>query len=239
MTPHKKLSSLAILLALFLSAGCATVKVSGHQYDNPIQKSIANEKVVNEPFSAVWDRSVAKLSSSFFVINNIDKQSRLINLSFSTDMAEKYVDCGQTTRDFSFQGETSSYTYEVAEDSFYKSISKWGAYKNLPAVAQVTRTTNLDGRINLYMAPVNSTKTKVAANVRYILSMHTSGFYDGYNAFGTVQVRQPISPISAPPISFNTKKPTSKNLGYAQGTQRVTCQSNGLLESELLGMATK
>lgn len=73
---HIKFSA-TIITILFLLSGCATSTVS---YAPPSESNIQNSKQVNQPFDALWDQLIKKLSSDFFVINNIDKNSRLINL---------------------------------------------------------------------------------------------------------------------------------------------------------------
>ena len=55
-----------------------------------------NTKLIQKPRDAVWATSVPALSKQFFVINNLDKTSGLINLSYSGD-PEKYIDCGRIT----------------------------------------------------------------------------------------------------------------------------------------------
>ena len=47
------------------------------------------------PFNSAWDANVSKLSESFFVINNIRKES---NVSFSANRPSLYIDGGFATR---------------------------------------------------------------------------------------------------------------------------------------------
>src|SRR5699024_5728367 len=157
--------------------------------------------VVSQPFNAVWDQLVERLATGFFVINNIDKASRLINLSFSTDTPDTYVDCGHSHRHFSFRKQSKDYNYVTAGDSQYKAAGKWGAYKNLPVVYKVKRNTSLDGRINVYVAPVNDKQTKVSVNVKYIMGFAVSGIALGYNAFGRLQSKERI-PKTNNTVSF-------------------------------------
>src|SRR6266513_940375 len=84
-----------------------------------------SETLVNEPFDAVWDRLVGRLATGFFVINNIDKASRLINVSYSSDAPGDFVDCGRSTRQFSFKDESQTYTYQVADSSAFKAPRTW------------------------------------------------------------------------------------------------------------------
>ena len=69
-------ASLAIMLA-----ACAGSTTS---YQPPAQYAVQTERRVALQFDEAWDRYVAELSKSFYVINNISKKSRIINVSLST-----------------------------------------------------------------------------------------------------------------------------------------------------------
>src|SRR3972149_6139198 len=66
--------------------------------NSPIQ--VSNEIVVSRPQSEVWDILVKELSKSFYVINNIDKESRIIKVSFSSNNPSEYIDCGKAYRTY-------------------------------------------------------------------------------------------------------------------------------------------
>jgi hypothetical protein len=179
---------------------------------------------------------VANISASFFVINNIDKESRIINLSFSADDPEDYIDCGITERTSELNGEVKHFSYQVAGDSHYQMAANWGAYQNLGALADVQRDLSLEGRINIYAAPKGPEATRIAVNARYILTGKTSGRVVGYNAFGQVAQTSAI-PEQSTSISFNTSTSGSANWGTPAEPLEVKCISNGTLEKRLLGMA--
>jgi len=84
---------LFILVTITLS-GCVSGKVD---YMRPSQQSsLSNSKIINRSRDEVWNSSVPQLGKQFFVINNLDKSSGLINISYSGD-PEKYVECGTIT----------------------------------------------------------------------------------------------------------------------------------------------
>jgi hypothetical protein len=218
---------LFLFLAVFLS-GCVTPGNSRLDYVPPqIVGASRNEVSLAEPFDTVWDRLVGKLATGFFVINNIDKASRLINVSFSSDSPERYVDCGKSTRQFAFNSEAKTYTYQVAADSRYKATATWGPFNNLPSVAEISRDTSLEGRINVYVAPNSADATRVTVNVRYILRIATSGAGTAYNAFG-VPAQQFSVPNSSSEIAFTTNESATKD--------EITCRATGELEQTILGM---
>ena len=220
-----------------LLGGCATAGRSDYAYSSPSTRLVqSSEGVINEPFDTVWDRLVGRLATGFFIINNIDKASRLINVSYSSDSPGDFVDCGSTTRGFSFKNESRTFTYRVADSSAYKYAGKWGPLNNLPVVAEVSRQTSVEGRINLYVAPVSASATRVTANVKYVFQVATAGVATSYNAFGGVVSNEPI-PRSTEEISFSTSEPGSKVWGAPTNTVRITCESTGQLEKSLLAKA--
>ena len=89
--------------------GCATYPTSSYVYMPPNEVKYDNEAFVDKPFGVVWDELVEQLSKSFYVINNIEKASRIINVSFSTDTPEEYVDCGISTREYGVKSNMSTY----------------------------------------------------------------------------------------------------------------------------------
>ena len=229
-----KIAGLIFVVVIFLSMiGCATPGRSGFMIQKPSRDTVKNEKIVNRSFDEVWDELVRDLAKSFFVINNIDKASRIINVSFNSETPEKFIDCGKTQRTYSRGKENVEYVYEIAASSSYKTAFAAGPYKNLPGTNFVNRRTSLDGRMNIYVAPVAG-GTQISVNARYILTVTVSGSYVIENVYGNpIQSGNP--PYIAPSTcSFNTNQPNTCVWGTGQDTQPVTCQSKGVLESEVL-----
>ena len=224
-----------LLPPTILLAGCATTAHSDRSYTPPDPVTIKNETQLNDSFDAVWDRLVGRLATGFFVINNIDKSSRIINVSYSTDTPVKFVDCGRSVRTFAANGENKRYAYNVAESSVYQWGGNWGPLNNLPRVAVVQRSTSLEGRINIYVAPAAKT-TKVSVNTKYILRISTRGVATSYNAFGGVVSQTAIPPDSVD-IGFTTAEPGGKTFEDLTNPQTISCEANGTLEQELLAKA--
>src|SRR2546427_862314 len=191
----KPLNSLVSRLILLTSLGCgvsscATPGTSSFGYTEPAADMVKNEIVVSKPFSDAWDVLVGELAKSFFVINNVEKASRIINVSFSTDNPKDYVDCGRSKRTFEMDQESAVYEYAVSESSSFKLAAKWGPLNNLPAVMNVFRKPSLEGRVNIYVAPKDNS-TVVTANARFVFSVKSSGIAEYRNAFGTVERTTP------------------------------------------------
>ncbi len=157
----------AVLAATFQLAGCA---VSTVNYENPtLPEDVTNQLVLDEEFDAVWDKLIRVLSSEPFVINNVkvtnvnnnvNQDSGLITLDFSTDAPEQFVDCGTATRIYG--DETTTFALAGDSSDTYKEaagINVWRTHE--------TRRTGLIGQINVHVAMVPD-GTRVSVNVEYV-----------------------------------------------------------------------
>lgn len=175
-----------------------------------------NAKLIHKPREVVWAASVPALSKQFYVINNLDKSSGLINLSYSGD-PEKYIDCGRITsfvknahgeRTYDFAGAKAQQSYEVMD----------------PGVGLffLDRRMSLEGRVNLIFEEVDANTTRVTANTRYVVN-RTQTIRSAAGGFP-----QNLSDS----ISFNSggSAPFPANL---RG-EFAECAARGVLEQEVL-----
>lgn len=197
----------AISIAL---AGCATSELN---YSYPQTYQIKNQEMINESFDVVWDRLVKNLSSDFFVINNIEKNSRIINVSFSENKPSKYVDCGTTTREFSNIRGKTSYTYDPADSARYTFTNGQGQAFN------ATRTSRLNGRTNIYLAPEGN-GTLININTKYVVDVDIK-YQDMTNKY-----------VGNDNFVFDFS--TKTNFSNLDG---VTCTARGNLEERILNYA--
>src|SRR5262245_57370267 len=80
-----------LLILAALACGCA----SRFEYIKPpSQVATPNFKMIEKPREEVWNAAIPALGKQFFVINNLDKDSGLINLSYAGD-PEQYIECGR------------------------------------------------------------------------------------------------------------------------------------------------
>ena len=208
---------LRLLLIAFAAAGL--VACAGKvDYIRPTitASSGQNIKTIQKPRDAVWAASVPALSKQFFVINNLDKASGLINLSYSGD-PEKYIDCGRITsfvknaqgeRTYNFPAAKAQQNYEVMN----------------PGVGLffLDRRMSVDGRVNLIFEEVNATTTRVTANTRYVVTRAQ-----------TVRAAGGGLPQStSDTISFNSG--SSAPFPSNQQGQYSECAAKGTLEQEIL-----
>ena len=177
-------------------------------------KASSNMKIVNTPRSDVWNSAVPELGKKFFVINNLDKSSGLINISYTGD-PERYIDCGRITsfvenmagaRSYDFAAAKAQQTFEVMENALWN----------------IDRKMNLEGRVNLIFEEISPASTRVSANTKYVVTRSTTSRMRGKN----------ISNTSNDIISFNSG--SSASFPVASDGRATECVPTGELEQEIL-----
>jgi hypothetical protein len=227
----KRVYTLYLLIMVFL-AGCASPGMSTRQYQPPEPNKIENEKKVAKSFDETWDVLVAGLTKSVYVINNIDKASRIINFSFSSDAPELYLNCGTSYRNYSRGKENQSYTYPTAGSVVYKYGDAIGNRKQFPRTVVARRKTSLGGRANVYVAPIPD-GTTLSVNARYILQVNATGVYTVENVYGTPMQTGQIQPFSQT-WTLNTNQEFHGDAGTPEEPQPITCYATGKLERDIL-----
>ncbi len=205
--------SITLWFAVVLGvSGCATAPTATNEHSRAVEIKIPNSAKIDDKFDVVWDRLVKRLSSDFFVINNIDKNSRLINLSFSSQKPSQYVDCGKSLRTFTNAQGERRFEYLSADSSAFLTVDQTN---RLPI--EVRRTSRLEGRANIYVAPEGDA-TSVAVNTRYVVSL-------------VVAMRRLDGQTTSDNITwdFSTKQ-------HFSGAE-VACTANGEIERKILMMA--
>ncbi|SDK73293.1 hypothetical protein [Billgrantia gudaonensis] len=202
----------SVFSVCLIATGCA----GRVEYSPPIQENqVSNSAVINKPREEVWKDSIPKLGKSFFVINNIDRSSGLINISYSAD-PEKYINCGQVTsyvknaqgeRTYRFPGARSSQRYEIM---------------NSGSLYYINRSMNLDGRVNIIYEEITPDTTKVTANTHYVVKRDINVTAAANN----------MSQSASETINFGSGG--SASFPPSQNGQATTCVPNGALEEEIL-----
>ena len=137
------MKKMLILFVAILISGCAVPTYKKPLARTPIP---SNEIIVNKSFEEVWVALIEYASKSFFAIKHFEKDSGLLTLNFGSGNPSKFVDCGEIN--------SPNINYE-------------GPYIN---AVESTGYVNLDGAMNIFVKPIDKSKTKVSVNVRYILS---------------------------------------------------------------------
>lgn len=221
MSPRTR-QVMLLLPRLALSLVCAGC-LSGHFEYTPPQPNLpsaANSLTVDKPLDAVWKELVPALGTRFFVINNLDKESGLINVSYSGN-PEGYVDCGQIEswvdnargkRAYNMAGASSqAYEYKGPDGGLYLS----------------ERKVNVDGRMNLILESLSPTQTRITLNTRYVVTRHLQ--------WRRVDLAVPGS--STDSIAFNSgQRAEFPRRGTATP---LTCHPTGKLEADVLDLVKR
>lgn len=223
------------LLIITNLLGCKNFS-SSYVYLPPNKAKYDNEVFIDRPFSVVWDELIKQLSKTIFVINNIEKASSgIINLSFSTDTPEEYVDCGRTTWTHKNWSDKEVRIYKTAESSAYKNASRWGTFRPSPIIESVIRETSLEGRVNIFVVPEGN-GTRITVNCRYTFKVDISGDYEKQNVYGGVKERGSLPSSSSEIIFFNTIQTKKNNWETSGEPENAKCYSTGKLEQEILNL---
>ena len=203
-----------LMVFLIIIAGCAG-KID---YVRPSLTEVAlRPKVIDKPRDAVWNASVPELSKQFYIINNLDKSSGLINVSYSGN-PEDYIDCGRIISYVKNSRGERTYDFPAARaHQEYEQLNDKGLFF-------IERHMSLEGRINLIFEEISPTSTKITANTRYVLTRQQTA-RNAANNF-------PQSRTDA--ISFNSGGGAS--FPAHAGGQAVECISTGKLEREILDL---
>lgn len=206
------MKTLIIALAAMLLTACAG-KID---YIRPTATVApgSNSKVIDKPREAVWSAAVPELGKRFFVINNLDKSSGLINISYTGD-PEKYVDCvriisfvknARGERTYNFAGSSAQQSYEILEPG---------------GLFFIDRRMSLEGRVNLIFEEVSANQTRITANTRYVVQRVRAIRAAANNSSQTL----------TDSVSFNSG--SSANFA-GQESQAAQCAATGTLEQEIL-----
>jgi len=168
---------------------------------------------VPENKDIVWQRLIRDLSNTGFLVNNIEKDSGLINISYRGDPCE-FVTCGSITsvvidsngeRTHSFHGCEKYVVYEVVKDE---------------QIHYIKRSTRLESRATIAVSEVDG-GTLVKVNVQYLVTIDGKIFDAMWNHVNS----------NNNTIIFNSNE---------TGTTpyQTTCRPLGNFESEILKLAS-
>ena len=188
-------------------------------YTPPLEVRESATVILRDPFEAAWTKSVRALGESFFVINNIVKDSKFINLSYSGD-PEKYVDCGHVAINVKEGIGTTTYQFPGARRSVQFKLAR--AF----STSVVNRQMYLESRINILFEELDKNETGLKVVVRYIVTRTgTETVIDHIN--------NRTSTLPLPPLSFSF---TTGGSDSAPGETNLTCRATGEMERALVDL---
>jgi hypothetical protein len=195
------------VLAVFTGFGCGVQQVVPSSAQRP--KAGSNSVLIRQPFEEAWSRAIPQIGKSFFVINNIDKSSGILNVSYTGD-PETYVDCGTIHSELGVQR---------ADFPVAKTSQQWIGPGGGIYAASYTQHVTLDGRMNIVFERVSSDSTRVTVNARYVV---------------TRKVAKEILGSSYPAVV--TEETAAFNSGGEASLETAVCRPNGKFESEALAI---
>ena len=183
---NKIISSLVVTIFLW---SCAVEKekltenVGKYVPPNIDDTNFKNSVITNKNFDETWTSLIDFVNNSFFKIENLEKNSGLLTLSFGSKEPEKFINCG----DFEY---TLFFTGEEFKGSYIDYVKS-----GLLAV--------LEAKMNINIQKIDNESTKISINTNYTFStQHALGYYDPKlnqtysfvsGGYQTIDVINPIS----------------------------------------------
>ena len=179
---------LSLVITILLSS-CAlekkklTENVGKYVPPNIDDINFKNFVISNKNFDETWTSIIDFVNDSFFKIENLEKDSGLLTLSFGSKEPENFIDCG----DFEY---TLFFTGEEFKGSYIDYVKS-----GLLAV--------LEAKMNINIQKIDNESTKISINTNYTFStQHALGYYDPKlnqtysfvsGGYQTIDVINPIS----------------------------------------------
>lgn len=151
------------------------------------------ETVVNASYDTVWTALIDHASQNFFAIDNFEKDSGLLTLSFGSSTPSRFVDCGHWVV-------SGMKTYNGLYVDY---LNQYGAV--------------LSGKMNVTVRKLSEAKISVRTNARYILTrsgvsmpntIYATPFNDTWTFDSGSSATIQVSNAAAGTAPYRTCKPT-------------------------------
>ena len=213
MHTHGKLGLIIVFASL--ASACA----DKHSYNPPLNTTLpTTERTIGVAYDALWEKIISNAGKKFFVVNNIDKPSGFINISYSGD-PRQFVDCGTfETRSSSGELKTSS---PLARKSSTSRVNLLGDGDYFGDKLIFINELSVDGRANIIVKRLTPTSTNVAVAVKYVVQRRVKSFNN--NKY--------INSDNTYTTDF-----VSGGTGYFSDNGNIFCVSTGEFEAKLLSL---
>lgn len=158
---------LITILSVF-TYGCATATYTPPNEGNNLESKI----VINKNYDKTWNAIINHLSSSYFAIDNFEKDSGLITVSFGADNPTDFIDCGNIKVKWTDQN-YNQHNFNGPYVNFLK--QEYGA--------------DLAGKMNITARSIGDSKTAVRVNARYIFTANPNVWSFDTGATATENVK--------------------------------------------------
>lgn len=212
---RKLICLLVLAVVVAVGTGCAG-KVTT-EFVRPEEHPIMESKVYNYPYEKVWKAVVQSIGSSYFVLENIEKDSGILSLSFAAQNPGDFVDCGVVK-------EHGTVVMRAYDNTFAGTASniqrKFVTDQGVPG--EMIRSCSLSGKANVLVQSLGPKQTRVTIRTRYVFTLTNM-----------------VMPYGAPaPVKMEaTMNFTGSEVGTFPDTnklQSLQCRSRGTLEISIL-----
>lgn len=217
----KKLILSLVMVAMGLGAtGCGS-RIDTKITEWPATYDIETSRTFNAPYDKVWKATVDSIGQSFFVLENIEKDSGIMSISFSSKTPSDYIDCGTVTDSGKINGKDYSFSFEAASSP----VTRWVTGNGSLAI-QCLRTASLSGKSNVLVQKFSKDTTRVKITTRYVFTLdYTCQFPYDAGGFTPAYRTEKISDS----MSF-----VADELGTFDKADSIQCRSKKTLESWIL-----
>lgn len=174
----KKIFVLVMVWCCSVIIGCSS-KINSN-YSQPNEYTESTTRIFNASYDKVWKAAVDSIGKSFFVLENIEKDSGIMSLSFSSKNPSDFIDCGTTVDSGKLHGKDYSLSYSNTDTH----LMKWLTLNDIPV--QCARGLKFNGKSNIIVNKISTDKTSVNVNTRYIVALtYTCSlpYQVGFNTF--------------------------------------------------------
>lgn len=218
----KSLLLVMVALVMALGAGC------GAKIDTtitpPSEHAVANSRTFNASYDKVWKATIASIGESFFVLENIEKDSGILSLSFSVKTPNDYIDCGSLSESGNLEGGKKYDNFFLGAET---PVTRFIAFNGQSAPCY--REVSLSGKSNIIVEKTGKNSTTVKVNTRYVVDLTNNVTYlIMLNAFQSVSRTEAIK---------NQMVFTSHETGIFSNMPKensMQCRSRFTLEQQIL-----
>ncbi|MFO1031388.1 MAG: hypothetical protein U1F60_09925, partial [Planctomycetota bacterium] len=156
-----------LLLSIALFASCTTT--DRFEYSPPPDAGPApsNERLVQRPFDQVWSCLIESVGKTFFAIDNFERDSGLLTLSFSTRPFSHAVDGGHVRVLFDNSSAVAGRAFWFGGNQQATKIDFDGNYADW--VEQYLGG-QMNGRMNIVVRKASENTTRVTINTRFVIT---------------------------------------------------------------------
>jgi len=148
---------LVLTMAMFTLSGCVSVPKPIYTPPEQTNNTDKYQIILDQPFDEVWKKLIQYSAKTFFSIDNYEKQSGLITLSFGSADPVQFITGGRLYWEL-------PPTVKFPTPGGYFHIFDGDIVEYLRIYYDGT----LDGKMNIAVTSLDKNKTKVAVHARYI-----------------------------------------------------------------------